>query len=503
MQFGEYSINFLSGRDMFMFGIVFVCFIMIIDDVVIDFLAILFGIKPHKMPPQEVELMNTIPEKKIVIFMANWHEDQMLEPMVSGNIKGINYKNYNFLIGVYPNDLPTLNAARRLEKKFPHVVEVFVNTMDGPTSKGQLINLMANHIDDYNKNPKNIPYDLILTHDAEDVIHKDSLKLINLRAEKFEFIQIPVYSLPTPMTKLTAGIYIDEFVECHTKDILVRNYFDAGFPAAGVGQVTSYRVLTTLKSLQDGFYLKRDTLTEDYFLGLTCHDLKIPSHFSCDFYEYKDAKTGKIQREYIATRELFPQQVKTSIKQKTRWTLGISLQGYSHRPWKSSNFFAFYFLWRDRKGLVSAPAFTFSLFFSAYTISSYSAFGTWPVLDYQPWQNFLGVMMWSIFILSMMRILNRIFLVTRIYGAKMASGVPVRWVMSNFINTACTYNAVHQWFRAKYLGVQLAWSKTEHIVPEGFGKSDEDEVAGESVGEVTAVETKSTNSQAALQTVNS
>lgn len=228
-------------------------------------------------------------------------------------------------------------------------------------------------------------------------------------------------------------------------------------------------MLTTLKSVQGGFYLKRDTLTEDYFLGLTCHDLKIPSHFSCDYYEVNDPKTGKITREYIATRELFPQKMKTSIKQKTRWTLGISLQGLAHRPWKSSNFFAMYFLWRDRKGLVNAPIFTASLFFTVYCISSYFAYGSWPILRHIPYQHFLLIMMWSIFMFSIMRLLNRIFLVMRIYGLKMAMVVPLRWILSNFINTACTYNAIQQWANAKYLGKHPAWSKTEHIVPEGFG----------------------------------
>lgn len=70
---------------------------------------------------------------------------------------------------------------------------------------------------------------------------------------------------------------------------------------------------------------------------------------------------------------------------------------------------------------------------------------------------------------SIMRLLNRIFLVTRIYGFKMAMVVPLRWILSNFINTACTYNAIHQWANAKYLGKHPAWSKTEHIVPAGFG----------------------------------
>lgn len=469
METADFSFSFLTGRDIYMLTIVFLCLVMMLDDIFVDCLAFFGGIKPHKIRPEEFTRMYSLEEKRIGIFMANWHEDQVLELMVSGNVKSVNYTNYKLLIGVYPNDIPTLEAAQRLEKKFPQFVQVIINTEQGPTSKGQLVNLMANYVDEFNRTAGNVPYDLIMTHDAEDVIHKDSLKLINMRARDYDFIQIPVYSLPIPLSKFTAGIYIDEFVECHTKDVLVRDFFDAGFPAAGVGTVTSYKVLQILLKLQDGHYLKQNTLTEDYFLGLTCHDLKLPSKFSCDYYEVKDPNTGKIKREYIATRELFPQKVKQSIKQKTRWTLGISLQGLSERPWIGSNFFATYFTWRDRKGLFNAPIFTASMFFSVYFTASYFTFGNWPQLQYIPMRHTLSIMMWSIFMFTVLRIVNRIYLVSRIYGIKMGILAPARWILSNFINTACTYNAIHQWATAKYRGKLPTWSKTEHIVPEGFG----------------------------------
>ena len=69
----------------------------------------------------------------------------------------------------------------------------------------------------------------------------------------------------------------------------------------------------------------------------------------------------------------------------------------------------------------------------------------------------------------MIRLVNRVYLVSRIYGLKMGIVAPVRWILSNFINTACTYNAIHQWANAKFLGKMPTWSKTEHIIPDGFG----------------------------------
>ena len=469
-----YTIRLLSTHDILMLGIVLFCLVMIVDDIFIDFLAFFGNIKPHKMRPDEFTRMYSLEERKIAIFMANWHEDQVLEPMVAGNIKGVNYTNYKIIIGVYPNDIPTLNAARRLEKKFPDKIESFVNTKDGPTSKGQLINLMAKWLDDYNQTPGNIPYDLIITHDAEDVIHKDSLKLINMRSRDYGFIQIPVYSLPIPITLITAGIYIDEFVECHNKDILVRDFFDAGFPGAGVGIVTSYKVMKMLFDINGGEYLKEKTLAEDYFLGLACHEMKVPSKFVCEYYEVRDPKTRKVKKEYIATRELFPQKVKQSIRQKTRWTLGVAIQGMTELNWKRPNAFATYFILRDRKGLINAPLFSLSVLFSAYFIYFYFSTGAWPILHYQPYRQLLATMMWSIVMFSALRILNRILLVHEIYGTRMALMIPVRWVCSNFINTACTYSAIHQWANSHFRGIQPKWSKTEHFLPEGYSAANLD-----------------------------
>lgn len=457
----------LTGHDIWMLTTVIACSVFLLDDLFVDALAIIKGKKAEHFSESDMQAMLELPEKKIAIMIANWHEAEIIERIVTGNIHNISYSNYEMILGVYPNDTETLAAARRVEKRFGNVT-VIVNTKDGPTSKGQMLNQMVRYIDGYNNDKTNSPFDIVVIQDSEDIMHQYSFKLMNERARNFDFIQIPVFSLDVPLSKMTAGIYIDEFTESHTKDLLVRDHFKAGMPSAGVGTAVTWSAVKKLLKLQDGQFLNENTLTEDYHLGLTCHDLKMKSNFACVSFDRKDKDDNKTT-EYIATREFFPQKLRQSIRQKTRWSLGISLQGFEHRKWKSAHAFETYFLWRDRKGLVNAPLFTISLLFTIYFIATWFMTGTWPSLDYTPLNPAFTATLWANLIFSVFRIVNRMRLVTNVYGFKMAILVPIRWIVSNFVNTASTYNALYQWTSAKIRGELPKWAKTDHVVPAGFG----------------------------------
>lgn len=456
--------SFLSAHDVWMIATVALCALFLLDDMFVDLLALLGSLKPRRLTDHDWRQMDSLREKKIAIIVANWQEADVLERMVAGNIHNIQYKNYEFILGVYPNDPETLEAARRAEKRFRNVT-VVVNNRNGPTSKGQMLNLLAGYVAHHNRTLPDRAFEMVLMHDSEDVIHRYALKLINYRAEKYDFIQVPVFSLPTQLRRLTAGVYMDEFVESHTKDLLVRQHFNAGIPSAGVGTALSWSAMEQIMDLQNGEFLSEKTLTEDYHLGLTCHDLGLREHFACDYYI--NPETG--HSEYIATREYFPQKFRQSVRQKSRWALGISLQGFEERRWNVQSFFQGYFLWRDRKGLISAPLFTSAFIFTMYYLITYFLEGRWPQLEYTPYAIAFGVVMWLNLLFSICRIIQRCYLVYQVYGLKVAVLVPVRWVLSNFINTFSTYNAVGTWSRSKVSGELPGWSKTEHVIPVGFG----------------------------------
>ena len=67
------------------------------------------------------------------------------------------------------------------------------------------------------------------------------------------------------------------------------------------------------------------------------------SRSSCRFL------SGQGRRDFVATREFFPQTWHSALRQRTRWVTGIALQGWSRFGWRGKPG-ELYWLWRDRKG---------------------------------------------------------------------------------------------------------------------------------------------------------
>src|SRR5215475_12731864 len=107
-----------------------------IDDLLIDFLALC--IVRHRLAARSRDASSAT----TAIFVANWHEQDVLESMVEGNLARILDRNIKLVLGVYPNDTETREVAEQLVSRHPERVRVVVNTIAGPTSKGQMLNEM-------------------------------------------------------------------------------------------------------------------------------------------------------------------------------------------------------------------------------------------------------------------------------------------------------------------------------------------------------------------------
>ena len=428
------------------------------DDLFIDFVALIKNLKPQKLSLDEVALMHNLPQKKFAIMIANWHEEEILERMIVGNIGRIDYLNYDFFLGVYPNDEATLNMALRLKERYSRI-QVVINTQEGPTSKGQMLNQIVSAIKAIEISQRKI-YDVFLLHDSEDIIHTMALKLLNYRMEKNDFVQIPVFSLPTPALDLTRGTYIDEFTESHTKDMLVRSHLKGGVPSAGVGTAMSRYFVADMIELQKGPLLKQETLTEDYHLGLMAHRLGYKSEFACYYIQKKKSK------DFVATREFFPARVATSVRQKTRWTLGISLQGYDNLKW-GKTLTENYFLWRDRRGLINGPLLLLGYGLFVSNCLYYIIQNHWP--DYILDSELLKALFLFNFSCMLFKIFQRYRLVISLNGYALALMIPVRWFLANYINTMASIKAVQNYRTAIKTGLEPKWSKTTHELPVNFG----------------------------------
>lgn len=461
----------LSGHTLpffeLLFWSLFLCTLLLqtaftFDDLFIDLVATLFRTKPQEIDaPLKQQILST-PEKRIGIIIANWKEDEILYPMISGNIGNLQYDNYVFFLGVYPNDEKTWAVAKSLESRFSQV-QVIVNDRPGPTSKGQLLNHMADQISKMGQAHPELACDLLLLQDSEDILHPLSLKVFNYYSAQADFVQIPVFSFPRAWHEFVGATYMDEFAESHTKDLLVRQRLGAAIPSCGVGTCISQPLIARMKSLQNNQLLNENSLTEDYQLGLTSHFEGFQTLFVCLYQKLEDG-----QIDWIATREYFPAQTKASIRQKTRWTLGIAFQGTMFLGWQGS-LVNKYFLFRDRKGPINSFLLLLStVYLLVFLLNHLMGPAETPAfLKNDVIQAMIG--------LNLMHMIWRIFQrsrhVMRVYAPQEALLAVVRWPLGNIINFSAGMYALQKHLHSLRTKTRPQWDKTTHQIPTSFGHS--------------------------------
>ncbi|MBI2711452.1 MAG: glycosyltransferase, partial [Bdellovibrio sp.] len=351
--------DFLTVLAVFL-GVVFL--IGSVDDLFIDLCHWIGGLKPRKIPLEAWRKWKDQPERPIAVMIPAWKEASVLESMVRTNLSRIQYDNYKWYIGVYPNDIETVEIAQALEKAYPSKVQVVVTDRPGPTSKAHCLNCIIRVIDESAqraraegvKSKQFVPH-FVAIHDAEDVIHPDSFTAVNAQGGHLDFVQIPIFSLPVSAKLWVAGTYLDEFSEIHMKEIPVREMLNMPIPSAGVGTFFSWKILSVLEK-RFGYCFNENNLTEDYEISQ-----RIARLGGLQTFLLIRDQNGQI----LATREYFPDAMGRSVRQKVRWTTGIALQTLNQWGWFGpsktpgyyfKNIAAAYGLFRDRKSLWANPA---------------------------------------------------------------------------------------------------------------------------------------------------
>ncbi len=421
-----------------------------LDDLFIDLIWLYswaMGVLRHKPRvhlPSEHELAST-PLHRIAIFVPLWNEHAVIADMLAHNVAAIRYSSYDFFVGAYPNDKLTIAAVTAAEARFPNV-HLAICPHDGPTSKADCLNwiyqrmLMSEELN-------GTRFDAVVTHDAEDIIHPESLRWINYYAGEYGFVQIPVLALPTPLKYLTHGVYCDEFAEFQSRDLPVRNWMGGFVPSAGVGTAYSREALEALAESASNRIFEPICLTEDYENGYRLHALGFKQIF------VPVVKRGTI----IATREYFPSSIAAAIRQRTRWITGIALQGWERHSWRGGPL-QVYWLWRDRKGLICNPISLATNIVCLYSVLT-------RIWDRAHPPGYLLRILGVTFGLHLVRTAVRIACSARVYGIRYGVFAPVRAVVANLINTAAVYKALFRYSQAKLRHEALVWVKTEHAYP--------------------------------------
>jgi len=433
-----------------------------LDDLFIDFCHMLGGLAPKFISKEVWKEWRAIPEGPIAVMVPAWQEASVLESMVRTNLSRIKYQNYRWFIGVYPNDLETLEIAKRVERDYPEKVTVVVTDRPGPTSKAHCLNCIVRVLAELSMIAKKegrgwVPY-YVAIHDAEDIIHPYSFTAINAQSRSLDFIQLPIFSLPVPAKSWVAGTYLDEFSEIHLKEIPVREKLTMPIPSAGVGTFFSWKILSQLL-YRFGYCFNENNLTEDYEISQRIARLDGAQTFLL----VRD-ESGQI----VATREYFPDSFGRSVRQKTRWTTGIALQTLNEwgrfgrrlgRAQWLRNLAASYGLYRDRKSLWANPiAFLGWIFLVCSMIFRME-------LPKSHWIISLFMINLALFVI---RLIQRARFTAQVYGAVHGVLSMPRVVYSNLINGLASLQAIKNYSSARRGGNQgkMAWTKTDHKFPD-------------------------------------
>lgn len=387
-------------------------------------------------------------EKRIAIFVPLWREHAVIGRMLEHNIAAIDYRNYDFFVGAYPNDQPTLDAVRAVEAHHANV-HLAVCPHDGPTSKADCLNWIYQRMLLHEEHHA-IRFDVVATHDAEDLIHPESLRVLNQYTESYDMVQVPVLPLPTSALEVVHGVYCDEFAEFQIKDMQVRRLMGSFTPSSGVGTGYTRAALEKLAESSSNRVFEPICLTEDYENGMRLHALGCSQIFVPLRVNAASA---------IATREYFPRRLRAAIQQRTRWVTGIALQAWERHGWKGPPG-QVYWLWRDRKGLIGNPLSIFANLVFLYGLATLPA-GSVARLGHcvDPRISALTLALLAY------RMGLRMACVGRLYGLRFALGLPIRSVCANLINSLASFLAMDRFARAKIRGEPLVWLKTEHAYP--------------------------------------
>lgn len=405
--------------------------------------------------PSEAEL-DAVPQRRMAIFVCLWHEHGVIRDMIEHNIRSIRYRNYDFFIGVYPNDTQTVAAATEVCKRYPNV-HLSVTPHPGGTSKADNLNWIFQRMLLYEET-NHVRFEMIAVHDAEDVIHPDDLRWMNYYAQWYDMVQIPVLALPTGFRAFTHGVYCDEFAEFQFKDMPAREVLGGFLPSCGVGTGFSRRALESVAAANSNQIFDATSLTEDYEIGFRIRQLG---------FRQKFVRIMKRDGKFLATREFFAQNFKKAVRQRSRWVSGIALQSWEKHGIRDT-LRQLYWFWRDRKGFISnlLTPLTHGLFICGIV--------TWllglrhhtaPSAVIEPWVIRLWKMTWWTLLLVLPQTLIRIYCTTLVYGWKFAASVPLRVPWANIINCCAAGKAVWGYASARIRGVPLRWLKTEHAYP--------------------------------------
>ncbi len=417
-----------------------------------------------------LERLRAREQQRIAVMVPAWNEGEVVASMVDNIIKRVEYENYSIFVGTYPNDAATQSCVDRLSKEFPQIIKV-VTARPGPTTKADCLhNVLANIR--AKEEAEGINYDIILMHDAEDWVHPQEFLLHNYMIPQVDVVQLPILPFPSKWNKWVHWIYADEFSENHMKDVPVREKISGFVPYAGTGTGFSRKVIDYLADEHDGHVFNESSMTEDYSMSKKIREAGMKSVFVNVVLGDDDSPWWRPlckRPMFVSNWSYFPMDWTRSVRQKSRWIIGISLQEWEQSGWEGSWLMKENFV-KDRKVFVAASAsflgYFILIYFMVYAAgqAGYLPFKLLSVLV--PGQPLANLVKFCTFFM-VLRITQRITWVGLTYGFVPALLSVPRLMIGNVLNGLATFRALKVFADSRSGKAAVRWDNTQHL--EGIG----------------------------------
>ena len=442
-----------------------VYFLLGIDDLVFDMMfwvrTIGRALEPHKFPKLTIEKLRAKTEQRIAIMIPCWHEFEVVEQMLEFATTTLEYQRYDIFVGVYPNDDETVAAVRRAAARHSQVKPV-INPLPGPTTKAQNLNAIFAEIE---RTEGDEPYQIMVLHDTEDVIHPLSLKMYNYLMPQRQMIQLPVLPLERPPFEWTSWTYADEFAENHQKDMIIREAMGSFVPSAGVGCAFSRPALEIVSVTAEDVFPSH-TLTEDYQTGLRLKLRGLSTIFVSQQLSLRRGAKYSTAASYIATRAYFPDNLKAAVHQKARWVVGICFEAWQETGWVG-NFAMRYALYRDRKSVAANvfALFGYAVLAGVVPLLIWHAVDSRIVAPHVGNNRFIWALLDLVLAMTLWRLVQKAYFVSSMYGPLQGLLAAIRPPWGAVINGLATIRAIALFTNATVEKRTVVWSKTAHSFP--------------------------------------
>lgn len=302
--------------------------------------------------------LHKLAEKPLALLVPAWQAQGVIGLMVERAVTTLDYENYHIFIATYPDDVQTRRELAQVQARFPNVHQVLC-AQAGPASKADGLNAIVEAIFQFEQRA-GVKFDGFVLQGLQDLLPPSALRVFNFLVDRKDLIQLPVHPLPRNWHAFTSGHCLDELAEMYGKDLVVREALAGQVPGQGTGCCLSRRAVMRLREEGSGVVFDLESVSPGYNIGLRLKAYGLSEVLvriaepAADRLALRQAGSSLHQTGMVAVQAWVPQTFSEAVGQKSRCIVSV-YQDFRTHGWRGSPAMK-YFLWRDRKGVITHGA---------------------------------------------------------------------------------------------------------------------------------------------------